>query len=113
MTNNGRLAFGTWNGSATVITTTATYNNGLYHHVVATLSSAGMKLYVDGALVGSNPNTLAETYNGFWRVGGDNLNAWPSKPTSAYFKGTVDEAAVYSTELSAAQVAEHFAHRHA
>jgi hypothetical protein len=113
MTNNGRLAFGTWNGSATVITTTATYNNGLYHHVVATLSSAGMKLYVDGALVGSNPNTLAETYNGFWRVGGDNLSHWPNQPTNSYFKGTVDEVAVYTTALSASQVSDHFTHRHA
>jgi len=112
MTNDGRLAFGTWNGSALVITTTGKYNNGAYHHVVATLSSVGMALYVDGALAGSNPNTRAEKYNGFWRVGGDNLSHWPNQPTSNYFKGTVDEAAVYTTALTATQVSDHFTHAH-
>jgi hypothetical protein len=113
MTNNGRLVFGTWTGSATVITTTAAYNNGLYHHVVATLSSFGMRLYVDGALVGSNPNTLAESYKGYWRVGGDALSHWPNQPTNRYFKGTVDEVAVYTIALTASQVSDHFTHRHA
>jgi large repetitive protein len=111
MTNDGRLAFGAWNGGPVAITTTGKYNNNLYHHVVATMSGGGMRLYVDGALVGSNANSTAEAYNGYWRVGGDTLTRWPNQPTSSYFKGTVDEAAVYSTALSAAQVSEHFSHR--
>ena len=32
----------------------------------------GMKLYVDGELVGTNPQTEAQAYTGYWRVGGDN-----------------------------------------
>jgi hypothetical protein len=95
------------------ITSANRYNNGSYHHVVATLGSGGMALYVDGVLVGTNPNTVAQSYNGFWRVGGDNLNAWPNRPTSSYFNGTVDEAAVYGGALTARQVADHFSHNHA
>jgi Concanavalin A-like lectin/glucanases superfamily len=66
-----------------------------------------MGLYVDGAPVGANPNTVAEVYDGYWRVGGDNLNGWPARPTSSYFRGTIDEVAVYGHALSAAQVAGH------
>ena len=33
------------------------YNDGQWHHVVATQSGTGMKLYVDGQLVGTNPQT--------------------------------------------------------
>ena len=112
MTNSGRLVFGVWTGQATTITTTASYNNNAYHYVVGTMGPGGMALYVDGALVGTNPNTTAQAYNGFWRVGGDQLHGWPSQPSSLFFKGTVDEAAVYSTALTASQVTDHFTHRH-
>ncbi len=71
-----------------------------------------MALYVDGTLVGTNPNTIAQAYSGFWRVGGDNLSGWPDQPSSGYFNGTVDEAAVYSTALTAGQVSDHFTHNH-
>ncbi|MBE7188961.1 PKD domain-containing protein, partial [Jatrophihabitans endophyticus] len=37
-----------------------------------------------------------------------NLNGWPSQPSSNYFAGTIDEAAVYPTALSAAQVTAHY-----
>jgi Concanavalin A-like lectin/glucanases superfamily len=108
MTNDGRLIFGVWTGTATTITSSASYNNNAYHHVVGTMGASGMALYVDGALVGTNPNTTAETYNGFWRMGGDQLSGWPSRPSSLFFKGTIDEAAVYPWALSAAAVSDHF-----
>jgi hypothetical protein len=110
MTNAGKLVFGAWTGSPTTITSTASYNNNAWHHAVGTLSGAGMVLYVDGARVASSPNTAAQAYNGFWRIGGDSLVNWPSRPTSDYFKGTIDEAAVYPTALTASRVAQHFNH---
>jgi Concanavalin A-like lectin/glucanases superfamily len=113
MTNDGRLVFGAWTGSASVVSSTASYNDNAWHHVVGTLGGSGMALYVDGAKVDSNSNNIAQAYNGFWRIGGDNLGGWPNRPTSDYFKGTVDEAAVYPTELTSSQVAEHFSHNHA
>ncbi|NKF34203.1 LamG domain-containing protein, partial [Pseudomonas sp. BGM005] len=36
MTDAGRLVFGTWTGQTNTITTDGTYNNGQWHHVVAT-----------------------------------------------------------------------------
>ena len=109
MTDGGQLVFGTWNGSADTITSPNAYNDGAWHYLVATQGANGMALYVDGALVGTNPTTTSQSYTGYWRVGGDNLNGWPDQPASDYFAGSVDEAAVYPTALTAAQVAAHYA----
>ena len=102
--NNGRLTFGVWAGQQTKITSPLAYNDGKWHHMVATQSSAGMVLYVDGAVVGTNPLTSAQNFAGYWKVGGD--TPWGSQP---YFAGKIDEVAVYSTALSAAAVASHYA----
>ncbi|MGW4229348.1 DNRLRE domain-containing protein [Streptomyces sp. NPDC004980] len=111
LTSNGRLAFGVQTGSSSArptVTTTGTYNDGDWHHVVATQGPSGMVLYVDGAAVGTNPATGNRSYNGYWRVGGDAMStAWPNLPAGTYFAGQVDETAVYPSALTAAQVAAH------
>ncbi|HZD73328.1 MAG TPA: LamG-like jellyroll fold domain-containing protein, partial [Actinomycetota bacterium] len=112
MTNDGRLVFGVWVGGPITLQTTASYNDSRYHQVVATLSSAGMRLYVDGKLIGSGANSVAQAYNGFWRVSGDNLGNWPSRPTNNFWKGLIDEVSIYPTALSAEQVSEHFTRGH-
>jgi hypothetical protein len=40
--------------------------------------------------------------------GGDSISGWPSAPTSNYFAGTIDDAAVYTTALTATQVAAQY-----
>jgi hypothetical protein len=113
MTDAGRLIFGvfagTYPGSIRSIQSAGAYNDGNWHHVIGTLGPAGMRLYADGAAVGSDPTPIASFYNGYWRVGGDNLNGWPSRPTSSYFGGVIDEVAVYDYALTPAQVADRFA----
>ncbi|MGO4592525.1 PKD domain-containing protein [Leifsonia sp. 2TAF2] len=104
MQDDGRIVFGTWTGQANTITTPNPLNNNQWHQVVASQGADGMKLYIDGQLVGTNPQTGAQAYNGYWRIGGD--NTWGS--TGPYFSGTLDEAAVYSTVLSAQDVANHY-----
>ena len=112
MTDAGRLIFGvfagSYPGSIRSIQSAGVYNDGNWHHVVGTLGPAGMVLYVDGAAVGTDPTTLASFYNGYWRVGGDNLNSWPSRPTSSFFSGVIDEVAVYDYALTPTQVAKRF-----
>jgi PKD repeat protein len=109
LTNDGRLIFGANGGGLRTLTTTGTYNDGQWHQVVATQGPDGMKLYVDGTLLVQNAAfTTAQNYTGFWRIGGDNLNAWPNRPTSNFLAGTIDEVAVYSTVLSAAEVAQQY-----
>ncbi|UDY35503.1 PKD domain-containing protein [Dermatobacter hominis] len=107
MDNSGRIRFGATN--ATVLQSGTGYNNGQWHHVVASMGPSGIRLVVDGAQVGANTGIRsAGAYWGYWRVGGDQLNSWPSRPTSNAFAGTLDEVAVYPTELSVAQAANHY-----
>ncbi|MEV7725818.1 LamG-like jellyroll fold domain-containing protein [Streptomyces sp. NPDC087917] len=110
MTNTGRLIFGVYNGSTRTISTGLfeTYNDNKWHHVVGTQGPGGMTLYVDGQNKGTNSATNFQPYAGYWHVGGDNLNSWPTRPTSNFFAGSIDETAVYPTALTQAQVKSHF-----
>ncbi|MFC3686882.1 LamG-like jellyroll fold domain-containing protein [Aquipuribacter hungaricus] len=108
MRDDGRLVFGVYvDGFATVVSDAA-YNDGQWHHVVATQGPGGMRLYVDNQLVGSNPTSANQAYQGFWRVGGDNLGAWPDRPSSDWYSGDIDEVAVYDGVLAPADVDAHY-----
>ncbi|MFF1463095.1 LamG-like jellyroll fold domain-containing protein [Streptomyces sp. NPDC058330] len=112
MADNGRLVFGVYSGGYRTVTTAAAYNDGNWHHVVATQGTGGMALYVDGQLrASSSAYTASQNTPGYWRVGGDNLANWPNRPTSNFFAGQIDETAVYPTALSASQVSAHYALR--
>ncbi|NAZ81400.1 PKD domain-containing protein, partial [Kineococcus sp. R8] len=107
--NDGRLAFGIYSGGTRTITSAKAYNDGAWHHVVATLGASGTALYVDGVRVARDAaTTTAQPLNGYWRVGGDQLNGWPNRPTSNAFAGSIDEVAVYPTALPAATVTAHY-----
>ncbi|AWZ06191.1 MULTISPECIES: LamG-like jellyroll fold domain-containing protein [unclassified Streptomyces] len=110
MTNNGRIVFGTNPGSVKTISTGLldTFNDNKWHHVVATQGPAGMALYVDGQSKGTLNVTGSQQFEGFWHVGGDNLSGWPTKPSSNFFAGQIDETAVYPKVLTQAQVKNHF-----
>src|SRR5690242_19473918 len=104
MENSGQLTFGVWTGFANTITSPQSYNDGMWHYLVATQGPDGMTLYVDGRVAGTNPQTQAQQYDGYWRIGGD--SDWGGD--SAFLAGSIDEVAVYHTELSAAQVRSHW-----
>ena len=103
MLNSGQLVFGTWTGQTNLATSNNAYNDGSWHYLVATQGADGMKLYVDNTLAATNGQTSQEAYSGYWRIGGD--TSWAA---SNYFAGTIDEAAVYSSELTPAQIAAHY-----
>lgn len=109
MLNDGRLRFGIYNGAVQAVTTSAPVNNGQWHHVVASQSSAGMRIYVDGVLAGSNGVTNSETGDGYWRLGGGNLGGWPDASSSHYFSGKLDEVAIYPAALTPEAVTNHYA----
>ena len=108
MDNAGRLRFGVYPGSIQTVGTAAAYNDGGWHHVVAEMSSAGMVLWVDGIRQGTNPTTTGQPFNGYWRVGGDNVSAWTGRGASDYFAGQIDDVAIYPTALTVTQVRNHF-----
>ena len=106
--NAGHLLFGV-NTTTSTILSSATYNDGLWHHVIATLSPAGMVLYADGRVIGRNASvTTGLPYTGYWRIGGDSLSGWKNAPASNFFAGSIDDVAVYPTALSLTQVQKHY-----
>ncbi|MEO8888952.1 MAG: LamG-like jellyroll fold domain-containing protein [Jatrophihabitantaceae bacterium] len=110
LANNGQVVFGVRPNSAKTIVSPKSYNDGAWHLADATLSSTGMQLYVDGHLVASKASvTTAQNYTGYWRIGYDTLASSGSAPTSNYLAASVDDAAVYTSALTAAQIAAVYA----
>lgn len=113
MDNSGRIFFGVANPGGQVINSTASYNDDHWHQVVATLSGGGMTLYVDGVQVARRTDVVnGAAYFGYWRIGGDSMTGWSNKPTSNYFKGAIDEVAIFPAALSAATVAAQYQAAH-
>jgi galactose oxidase len=111
MSDDGALHFGTYDdgsGSVTIDSSQA-YNDGGWHFVVATQSSDGMHLYVDGTEVASNSSPTVQGYLGYWRVGGTSLTGWSPTPTSDFFGGSISDVSFYNSELSSSQVSGQYA----
>ena len=108
----GKLNFGARPAAdRLVVTSDSAVNDGQWHHAVGTLSKGGLKLYLDGQQVGLRTDvTVGEHLNiGYWRVGGDTVSGWPNAGTNGFFTGSVDEVAVYKHELTATEIADHYA----
>ena len=99
---NNVASFFTGNPDDTINGTTP-LNDGVWHHVVATRILGGEKnLYVDGRLENTgftNSNLL--TANPIIEIGGNTLDR-------RYFTGGLDEVAIYTAELTPAQVLAHY-----
>jgi len=116
---NGQVWFGVYNnGFFTVGSGTATdYTDGQWHMAAASLGPSGMRLYVDGVLVGTSTNNLGEATTGWWRAGCGNLAGWgaswggTNNPTTNSgtaqnrpFLGSLDEISVHNSVLTDAQI---------
>ena len=106
--SGGQVTFATYVSSAQSVRSTSTYNDAAWHHAAASLGAAGMKLYIDGALVASSATTTAGNYTGYWRWGGGDLTNMPNRPTDDYLTGSVDEVAIYTTQLTDTQIKLHY-----
>jgi hypothetical protein len=106
--SDGRVVAGMGpNPDTSIISSTAGFNDGNWHHVVFTrvMATGAMVLYVDGVsqgtatASGTAPVTTPTIYFGRVASGG------------GFFAGTLDEVATYSVVLSPATVAAHYAAR--
>lgn len=96
----GHVVFGVWNTPEVTLTSPATYADGTWHMVVASIGAGGMKLYLDGSLVASNTTTTPQVFNGYWRIGWGNTATWADMPASGYFNGSIGHVAVYARQLT-------------
>ncbi|MCU1572618.1 MAG: domain containing protein, partial [Micrococcaceae bacterium] len=109
MDNSGRIWFGVYTGSSQTLNSSAAYNDGQWHQIVAGMGPGGMTLFVDGKRIGQRADvTAGQPYSGYRRIGGDNLGSWPSQPSSNHFAGDIDEVALYAAPLSLSQVQNHY-----
>ena len=107
--NSGHVWFGVYNGTTSTLESANPINDGKWHQVVATLGPNGMALYVDGQQVASRSDvTQGQAYNGYWRIGGDNLNGWPSQPSSNFLAGSIADVAIFPTVLTGATIANEY-----
>jgi trimeric autotransporter adhesin len=106
LNNAGQIYFGVYFNGFRCLNTSASFNDGKWHHVALTFSSTnGAKMYVDGLIVAEDAtNKTAETEAGYWRFGYDNLQNWPSAPTSNFYKGLLDDIAIFNHALTDADV---------
>jgi hypothetical protein len=105
MDDDGKLHFGVNSGGTQLVSTSDSYNDGKWHFVAATLSSSGMKIYVDMKLKDSRATpTSGQNFEGYWLYGYDALSGWPNAPASDHFKGILDEIWIYERELSVSEL---------
>jgi uncharacterized repeat protein (TIGR01451 family) len=103
---DGHFVHGVYDGAFKVVTSTVEVTPDTWYHVVGTAESDGdIKLYVNGALEGK-----LDGIGTLWE-GGDayRLGSTYGEPgTASYYTGGLDEVAVYTRTLSAAEVTDHY-----
>jgi hypothetical protein len=73
-----------------------------------------MRLYVDGVQVATNAtinplnNNLAFVYNGYWRIGWDEMANWPGASANSHFAGGVSEVQIWNIVLSSEFIGANF-----
>jgi signal peptidase I len=116
MVSDGRVVYMGGISTTALVNSPAPLNNGAWHHVVVTSRPTTFQqdtsLYVDGVLVDTGAtNKASALYTGWWRVGFGKLPLLGGMPPSANFTGSVDDVAIYTTQLSATRIAAHYAAR--
>lgn len=110
---DGKLRGQFSDGTFTPTTSLAVVNNNAWHHAVLTSVGTTTTLYVDGVKQSQKTSTInhvALTFNQLGAAFATTPGSWPSYGTVSkrYFKGAMDEVAVYSHGISAGEVSDHF-----
>ena len=113
--SDGTVAFGTYDSyslTAHTLSSPNPINDGVWHQITGTFTAGAMNLYVDGVLVASRTDVAhAANQYGYWQLGGDRIKLFTGLDKSLNFQGNIDEAAVYPTALSGADIAALYALR--
>jgi hypothetical protein len=102
--SDGRITAGTGTPDVSIVSSSAGYNDGTWHHVVftRTRSSGALNLYVDGVSAGSATGATASL------TSPASINFGRIHTGTNYFAGSLDEVATYNVALSQATVTAHY-----
>lgn len=91
-------------GSQVNIAWSTTPSTSVIYHVVATYQSGQARLYIDGTQVDSST-----ALTGNLRAAANAINVGTYQDSNSFrFNGTIDEAAIYSGELSSTRIGDHY-----
>ncbi|MEU7075200.1 LamG-like jellyroll fold domain-containing protein [Streptomyces narbonensis] len=109
-----RGAFEKADGGLSPMTSTATVTDNAWHHAVLTSTGTGQTLYLDGQAVGTLAGPVSHSVKTYTYLGGGFTDhTWDGAGTygTRYYKGLMDEVAVYHRALDAGSVRAHHAAR--
>lgn len=113
--SDGKLVGAFWDGTASdVMTSAAAVDNGQWHNAVLADTGAGQQLYLDGQQIGTLSKGFAShTQTGNFIGAGYLGGSWPDEPDynpgsstgyGFFFNGDIADAAMWTRQLSAAEV---------
>ena len=94
-----------WSGTTGAwVESTGTITDTAWHHVAVTVTTGGsVTFYIDGSATGTPASNAPNTFAGVKAIGAI------SNGSSNWFKGSLDEVAVYGSVLTSGQIGEHHA----
>lgn len=108
---DGKVYFAVYPNPIVSVGSTATYNDGSWHHAAATYDGVNMELFMDGASVGTNTGNAIDIGGGYYlRVGGYGGDGFPNT-WNGYFPGEVDDCRLYNRVLTSGDISELYAWR--
>ncbi|MFI5714075.1 LamG-like jellyroll fold domain-containing protein, partial [Kribbella sp. NPDC051620] len=112
--SDGKLRGQFWHGSAAPMSSSSAVNDNQWHHVVLSSMGSRQSLYLDGVAIGTITGSVVDHEQFGWnyigRASAVAPTAWPAygSATTQYFRGQIDEAAVYSHPLTTREVVTHW-----
>jgi RHS repeat-associated protein len=96
------LRFGIFSGGWRYAASSIIPSVGVWYHVVGTWGSAGIKIYVDGQLKGTNTSYVGAIPSASYNTIG--ASSWPGSVVN----GIIDEVAIYNRALSLEEIQQHY-----
>jgi hypothetical protein len=101
----GQLRWGVWSpGTSTFLYGDVTDNQ--WRYAVVAFNAGAMLLSMNGQVIG-NVSAASQPFDGYWRIGGQSLNGWPSA-AAGFFVGSIAAVEIYNRPLMITEIEQNF-----